>query len=92
VSEDKVFITLIDDNGDELDFELVISLEIDGNEYKILVLEDEIDLDEPEALIVRVGYDEIGEEFYEDIEDEDEFKRVKEALDELEFNEDDELN
>jgi uncharacterized protein YrzB (UPF0473 family) len=83
VSEDKVFITLIDDNGDELDFELVISLEIDGNEYKILVLEDEIDLDEPEALIVRVGYDEIGEEYYEDIEDEDEFEKVMEEINEI---------
>lgn len=83
MSEDKVFITLIDDNGDELDFELVISLEIDGNEYKILVLEDEIDLDEPEALIVRVGYDEIGEEYYEDIEDEDEFEKVMEEINEI---------
>ena len=67
MEQDREFITLIDDNGDELDFELVVIVEVDGEQYKVLIPEDEIDLEESEAIVVKVGYDEIGEEIYESV-------------------------
>jgi uncharacterized protein YrzB (UPF0473 family) len=67
LEQDREFITLIDDNGDELDFELVVIVEVDGEQYKVLIPEDEIDLEESEAIVVKVGYDEIGEEIYESV-------------------------
>ena len=52
-------INLIDENGNESQFEIILTLEAEGKEYAILVpLDDE---EAEEALIFRIDQDEQGE-------------------------------
>lgn len=52
-------INLVDENGVESQFEIILTLEAEGKEYAILVpIEDE---DAEEALIFRIDQDEDGE-------------------------------
>jgi uncharacterized protein YrzB (UPF0473 family) len=72
-------ITLLDEEGEEHNFEILDSAELDGYNYMALVPvpekpEDVLD-DTGELVILRVVEDD-GEEFLEAIEDEDEFNRI----------------
>jgi uncharacterized protein YrzB (UPF0473 family) len=72
-------IMLIDEDGEEEEFEFVDSIEINGSEYVVLspISENEIlDDDEEEIVILKVEVSEDGEEAYVTIEDEDELDTV----------------
>lgn len=73
-------VVLVDENGDEVEFEHIDSFEMNDNEYVILApLNEEIDEDEDEeeeVIILRVEHNEDGEDSYVTIEDDDELDEV----------------
>lgn len=73
-------IVLVDEEGNETEFEVVDFFEVDSQQYAVLYPVDE-ELDE--AIIMRVEEDEDGEEILVDIEDDEEWERVVAAYDEL---------
>lgn len=66
-------ITLINEAGEEEEFEIVLTLEAQGNEYAILLPVDDEDCDE--ALVFRIDSDEEGDLLLP-IEDEEEYQNV----------------
>ena len=83
------FITLVDENGIEREFEIVDSLVTQDNEYFALIpteTPDNLASDDGELFILKV-VEEDGEEFLEPIEDDDEYEEISEIfidrLDEL---------
>lgn len=77
-------ITLLDEDGNEAEFELIMSIEANGNEYAILApLVEEEELEEDEAYIFRLEYDENEEMLLIPIEDEEEYEMVVEVYNTL---------
>ena len=66
-------ITLIDEDGQEAEFEIVLSLEAKGKNYAILLPLDDETCDE--ALVFRIDTDEEGDILVA-LEDEDEYQIV----------------
>jgi Protein of unknown function (DUF1292). len=82
------WITLVDEEGHEHRFNLLNIVEIDNAKYAVMIPEiQESEAEQDEAVIFRIDTDEEGEEVLVDIEDDDEFAKVCEALDELEEEE-----
>lgn len=80
---DEIF-TLTDEDGNENQFELIGSREIDGNTYLALVpIEDNDD----EYVILRSEVDDDGEEILVTIDDDEEFNRVADFFDDELFGE-----
>ena len=78
-------VVLVDENGEELEFEHIDTIEMNGNEYVILVALDEEydeDQDEEEIVILRVEHGEDGEDSFVTIEDDDELDAVFEEFQE----------
>lgn len=71
-------ISLTDEEGKEHEFNLVDIITVDGEEYAILQ-----PVDEDEAIILRFGIDEDGNEILCDIEDDEEWERVADAWQEM---------
>jgi uncharacterized protein YrzB (UPF0473 family) len=72
-------LTLLDEEGEEHNFEVLDSAEFEGNSYMALVPVPESPediLDDADELVILRVVEEDGEEFLEAIEDEDEFDRV----------------
>ncbi|HEX3048379.1 MAG TPA: DUF1292 domain-containing protein [Bacillota bacterium] len=91
VAEEELnWITLVDEEGKEHRFNLINILEMDGLKYAVMVPEQQVEETEEEAFIFRLETDEDGEEVLVDIEDDEEFNRVCEMLDELEGEEEEE--
>jgi uncharacterized protein YrzB (UPF0473 family) len=80
--EDKDFgtIFLYDENGDEVEFEVVTKLDIEGKEYVIVT---PIDEDTDDAIALRIDKDEEGNEVLVTVEDDEEFEMIEEAYDTL---------
>lgn len=76
--EDNI-IKLIDEEGQEIEFEVVMTLEAGGNEYAILI---PLDGDDEEAYIFRIDTID-DEDVIVPIENEDEYQMVLEAYEEL---------
>ena len=76
-------ITLADDNGKEYSFEVLDAIETDDGRYLALLptFEDPQKMldDSGELVIVKVG-EEDGEEYYYEIEDDDEYETVADAF------------
>lgn len=75
-------ITLVDEDGEEHEFEVIDSLDTDDNHYLALIpseTAENLPQDEGELVIMKVVEDE-GEEFLEPIEDEDEFNEISEIF------------
>ncbi|NLF79702.1 MAG: DUF1292 domain-containing protein [Clostridia bacterium] len=72
-------IVLIDEAGVEHEFEVEAFLDVDEQRYAILVPQSEEFADE--AVIMRFGRDEDGEEVLFDIEDDEEWEKVADAYD-----------
>lgn len=77
-------IELIDENGEALSFEHIMTLDYDETEYIVLApLDQEPDTDEDEIVILRVEQDENGDDYYAVIEDEEELAEVFSAVNEV---------
>lgn len=76
-------VVLVDENGDEAEFELLDSIEMNGNEYVVLLpyVEDEDEEnDEDEVVILKVEHGSDGEDAFVNIEDDDELNAVFEEF------------
>ncbi|MGI6685005.1 MAG: DUF1292 domain-containing protein [Bacillota bacterium] len=84
-------VVLMDENGEEHEFEVLDIIEVDGAEYAILFPEEEGEDEGDEAIILKIGIDENGEEILHEIEDDEEWEKVADAYDSmLEDEEEDE--
>lgn len=72
-------ITLIDEEGVEHEFEVEAFLDLDNEKYAVLIPVSEEYSDE--AVIMRFGKDENGEEILLDIESDEEWEKVADAYD-----------
>ncbi len=71
-------VTLIDEEGNEQEFEVIDIFEVDGSEYVAIALPEGEEDDE--VMVFRLEVDEkTGEELLHDIEDDDEWNKVAEA-------------
>jgi uncharacterized protein YrzB (UPF0473 family) len=92
MEEREDIIVMVDENGEEEEFEFLDNIEMEGNEYVVLMPYTEEDTDdEAEVVILKVLHDENGEDTFVNIEDEDELDSVFEQFkfrmeDEYEFN------
>lgn len=77
------FITLLDEDGVEHQFEVEAILEVDEEKYAVLIPMDDDYIDSNEAVIMRFGTDENGEEVLFDIESDEEWDNVADAYDEI---------
>ncbi len=69
-------ITLIDEDGEEIEFDVITKLDIEEDEYVIVVPSGEEDLD---AIALKIKKDEEGNDLLVPVEDEDEFEMISEA-------------
>jgi uncharacterized protein YrzB (UPF0473 family) len=91
MSEENNVITLLDDDGNEHRFDLLNIVEVDDVRYAVMIpegtdlesSEEENDDEEEEAVIFRIETDEAGEEVLVDIEDDAEFEKVCDYLDQM---------
>ncbi|MEW6182529.1 MAG: DUF1292 domain-containing protein [Bacillota bacterium] len=87
MTEEIEVITLVDEDGEEHDFEVLDILEVDGTEYAILLPVEEEE-EAVEAIILKFSQDEEGNEILVDPEDE-EWEKVADIWDETRFHEGD---
>ena len=80
---DYQYYTLTDEDGNESDFELLATAEIDGVAYYALVPAEDSDNEYAEYVVLRREKDENGEDVLVTIEDDDEFDRVADYFDDL---------
>lgn len=87
--ENENIITLLDDDDNPIDFEIIEMLEIQGKRYAFLLpLNGEEDgSDEDEAVIFRIDPGEDGEEIFAYIEDDAEWEMVVDTYNDLLFDE-----
>ena len=67
-------VVLADENGEEVEFEHIDTIEMNGNEYVVLApLEEDVDEDreEEEVIILRVEHSEDGDDAFVTIEDDE---------------------
>jgi len=76
-------IVLIAEDGSEHEFEVEAILEIDNEKYGVLIPQADEYEDGEEAIIMKFGKDENGDDVLFDIEDDDEWDKVADAYDEL---------
>ncbi|MBZ4666311.1 DUF1292 domain-containing protein [Mahella sp.] len=89
VDEENI-VTLIDEDNNEVQFEHILTLEIDDKEYVLLSpLEPMEDLDQDEAIVLKIEQDDSGEDIYVSIDDEDEMQAVYDAYMEIISEEED---
>lgn len=80
-------VVLNDDEGNEHEFMHLASLEVEGSTYFVLLPVEETEDDEDEeaeAIILKLGKDENGEDMLMDIEDDEEWEKVADAWEEME--------
>lgn len=79
---DPEIYTLTDDEGNELNFALLGSLEHEGTVYKALVPVDENGEEtSDEYVILKLSVDEDGEDILETIEDDEEWENIADIFD-----------
>ena len=85
------YITIIDDDGEEFELEVLDSMDYNGESY-MAFLPTNIDEDDPDygMIILRVVEDENGEELFESIDDDDQLQDVYEHFMVFLFDDEDE--
>ncbi len=85
---DEIF-TLTDEEGNESEFELIASQEIDGVTYVALVPYEEGKEEdkEEEYVVLKMEADADGEDILVTIDDDDEFEKVAEIFEDMLFDE-----
>ena len=75
------FVTIIDDEGNEFELEVIESMDYNGHSYMALLPAD-MSEDDPDYgfVLLRVVEDENGDEVFESIDDEDELQDVYERF------------
>jgi uncharacterized protein YrzB (UPF0473 family) len=72
-------VILVDENGEEVEFEHIDTIEMNGNEYVVLAPLEEEDAeenDEEEVIILKIEHNEDGEDSFVTVEDDDELDEV----------------
>ena len=82
---DTEIIILTDEEGNEIEFEVIASLEIDGNIYYALM--PVADNENGDCVILKLEKDENGEDILSTIDDDDEYEKVADAFDDEVFSE-----
>lgn len=84
MAEEDQIIETVDENGNVVKFELYDIVEVDEKEYALLLPADEEDADE--VVLMKITKD--GEEYlFETIDDDDEFEKVAEYVENMEDEE-----
>ena len=85
------FITIIDDEGQEFELEVLDTMDYNGETYMAFLPAD-MDENDPDygMIILRVVQDENGEDLYESIDDDDQLQDVYEHFMVLLFDDEDE--
>lgn len=77
-------IVLIDDEGNEVEFEFLTTIDMDEKEYVVLLPIEENntgeDMETEEVVILKIEQDKEGEDTFASIEDEDELNKVFEEF------------
>jgi uncharacterized protein YrzB (UPF0473 family) len=76
-------VVLVDENGEEVEFEHLDTIEQNGKEYVILLpmtAEEGTDEDVDEVVILKIEHNENGEDSFVTVEDEDELQGVFEEF------------
>lgn len=75
-------VVLVDENGEEIEFEHLDTIEMNGNEYVVLAPldEEENDSDEAEVIILKVEHNENGDDSFLTVEDDEELDEVFEEF------------
>ncbi len=80
-------VVLIDENGDEVEFEHLDTIEMDGNEYVVLIplQEEDNEVQEEdetadEVVILKLEHNSEGEDSFISVEDENELNKVFEEF------------
>ncbi|NMM65593.1 DUF1292 domain-containing protein [Clostridium sp. P21] len=81
MENDVTTIVLNDEDGKEVEFDVITKMDIEDKEYVIVAPKDEENVDE--AIALRIDIDEEGNEILATVEDEDEFAMVEEAYETL---------
>ena len=82
---EEQLIETIDEEGNVINFELVDIVEMDGQEYGLLLPKEENDDSAEDKEVVLMRLTKEGEEYiFEMIEDDDEFNKVVDYIDSLE--------
>lgn len=81
MENDVTNITLLDEEGNEVDFEVITKLDIEGNEYVIVAPKNSDD--NFEAIVLKIDKDENDSDILYTVEDEEEFNMVSEAYEAL---------
>ncbi|MBC7075922.1 MAG: DUF1292 domain-containing protein [Syntrophomonadaceae bacterium] len=85
--EELPVLVLVDEEGVEHEFELLAELEIEDDTYRVLIPLDDLSEDfddyEAEVVILKVIFDDEGNEMLADIEDDEEWEKVADAWQEL---------
>ena len=91
MAENENFIETVDENGNKVSFELIDIVTVDDVEYALLLPTEKEDGDDEEGEILVMRLKKDGDEFsFEAIEDDEEFEKVAEYIEELEDEIDDE--
>ena len=93
--QERNIIQLTDEDGNDVEFEHLMTIEHENNYYIMLqALENSDDSGEGEALILKIAQDEKGEDVYVTIDDDEEldtvFEKFIEAMDEADTGDDEE--
>lgn len=84
--EDDNVVVLTDENGEEIEFEIVGEYEKDGNKYFAMLPPESDDSDDDiiEYVILKLAVDkESGEEYFVSVDDDDELDDVADYFDDL---------
>ena len=81
------FIEITDEKGNSIKCELYDIIDFEGNQYAVLAEVDENGLqdEDPELVLMRYS-EEDGSSYFETISDDDEFDRVSEYIDTLDYD------
>ena len=79
------YYTLVDEDGNEIDFEVIASAELEGTMYYAMVPCDDqpADADYCEYVILKAEKDENGEDILVTVDDDDEFSDVADFFDDM---------
>jgi len=89
-SEEERIITLVDENGEEEDYEVIDIVEMEDAQYAVLlaVEENPVEASEGEVIILKFGKDDTGSDILVTIEDDEEWEKVADAWEEKLVDED----